>query len=170
MTTQAALAIVSTPAPVTTGQVRCVAISGHRLPGLSPGGPATIRGAINQLVRRYPGVLWLAGGATGADQIAVGTLLDLGQRVRLILPFHPAIQARLWPVAQRRTLLDHMARAAGVEVVADQYSVGAYHERNRRLVERADLLVAFFNGRAGGTASTIQQAKRRRLPVLVWRV
>ena len=169
MTTQAALALVSRPAPVPTGRVRCIALTGHRAPGLQPGASDAIRHAIGQLVIQHPGALWLAGGATGADMIATSELLDGGQQVRLILPFVPAIQARQWSLDQRRVLLDHVARASGVEVVAEHYSVAAYHERNRRLVQQADLLVAFYDGRrTGGTYQTIQQAASRHLPVMVW--
>ena len=156
----------ATPTP-SGGHIFQVAVSGHR--DLTSAAPAVIRKAIGQLVDLYPSALWLAGGATGTDQIATGELLDRGQKVRLVLPFNLVIQARLWSESRRRILLDQIARAAGVEVVADQYHPKAYLDRNRRLVERADLLVAFYSGRStGGTAHTIRLAARRRLPVLVW--
>jgi hypothetical protein len=86
-----------------------------------------------------------------------------------MLPFHPALQSRHWAPAQRQTLLDHVTRASGVEVVTDQYTVSAYQERNRRLVANADMLVAFFDGKpTGGTYNTIQQAGRQRVPTLIW--
>ncbi len=166
---RAALSIVSTPAPVPTGRVRCVALTGHRTRGLRPEATDLIRDAIGRLTAQHPGALWLAGGATGADMIATSELLDRGQQVRLILPFVPAIQAQQWSLEQRQVLLDHVARASGVEVVAEHYSVAAYHERNRRLVQQADLLVAFYDGRpTGGTYQTIQAAASRQLPVMVW--
>jgi predicted Rossmann-fold nucleotide-binding protein len=143
-----------------------LALTGQR--SLAPGSPAIIRQAIRALIARYPSATWLAGGAVGADQIATDELLACGARVELVLPFPIAIQGARWTDAQRRTLVDQIARAAAVEVLRDTYSVAGYHERNRRLVTRADLVVAFYSGvGSGGTAATIRQARRQAVPVHV---
>jgi len=62
------------------------------------------------------------------------------------------------------------ARVAPVEILRGGYHVGGYHERNRRVLDRADILVAFTGGRAGGTASVIRAAERRGIPVVRGRV
>jgi hypothetical protein len=145
-----------------------IAVTGHRLGRLSPGAPAVIRAAVRELVGRHPGAVWVAGGAIGVDQIVAGELLRLRERVQLVLPFSPAVQSVRWSPAQRQTLLSQVANAMAVEVLYQAYDLAAYHERNKRLVELADLVVAFFDGRpTGGTAATIAEARRRAVPVEV---
>lgn len=142
-----------------------VAITGHRR--LPPGAGIVVRETIAMLVARYPGATWRAGGAIGTDQIATDVLLGLGQIVHLILPFPLEIQAARWTPIQIRQLHDQIARASHVEVLSQRYHVSGYHQRNLRLLERADVLVAFTDGRsAGGTASVIRQAKRGGIPVI----
>jgi predicted Rossmann fold nucleotide-binding protein DprA/Smf involved in DNA uptake len=45
----------------------------------------------------------------------------------------------------------------------------AYHHRNRLIVEHADLVVAFWDGRSTGTAYTINYARTMGVPVRVVR-
>lgn len=143
-----------------------IALTGHR--GLSPGAPALIRDQLEALAREYRGATWLSGGAVGVDQVAALVLLDLGQRVEFVLPFPLHIQGERWTPVERETLRSLAARAAAVEILRDGYHVGGYHQRNRRLLDRAELLVAFTDGRStGGTASMIQQAKRKGIPVIL---
>jgi hypothetical protein len=145
-----------------------IAVSGHRPARLSPGAPAVIRAAVRELVGRHPDARWVVGGAIGVDQIVAGELLELRQAVQLVLPFAPAIQGARWRPSQRQTLLAQVARAMAVEVLYQAYDVAAYHARNKRLVELADLLVAFWDGRpTGGTAATVAEARRRGVPVHV---
>jgi len=142
-----------------------LALTGHR--GLPPGAPVLIRQQLEELVRLYPSATWLSGGAVGVDQVAAQALLALGQRVEFVLPFPIDIQSARWSTAQRETLRFLVTRAAAVEVLATRYHVTGYHIRNRRLLERADVLVAFTDGRStGGTASVIREARRREMPVL----
>lgn len=47
------------------------------------------------------------------------------------------------------------------------YHATGYRDRNQRMVDRADLLLACWNGRPGsGTAMTVRMAEARRLPVI----
>lgn len=146
-----------------------LALTGHR--GLAPGAPALIRQQLEGLVLDYPEATWLSGGAVGVDQIAAQALLDLGERVELVLPFPILIQGARWSEAQRE-LLDGLAvQAASVEVLGSRYHAAGYHIRNRRLLDRADVLVAFTDGRStGGTASVIRLAERRGIPIIRGRI
>jgi len=146
-----------------------LALTGHR--GLPPGAPALIRRQLEELVLQYPGSTWLSGGAVGVDQVAALVLLELGQRVEFVLPFPLRLQSARWTSVEREALRALTAQAAAVEILRDGYHVGGYHQRNRRLLERADVLVAFTDGRAtGGTASVIRQAERKGVPVIRGRV
>jgi predicted Rossmann fold nucleotide-binding protein DprA/Smf involved in DNA uptake len=142
-----------------------LSVTGHR--SLPPGAPMVIRSTVRQLVDRYPGATWVTGGAIGTDQIATDELLKLGQRIEVVLPFVPDIHTAKWTPTQRQELLEQLERVTKpIEIMRTEYDVAGYHERNRRLVERADLLVAVWNGRNdSGTASTVKQAARQGVPV-----
>jgi len=148
--------------------IQTIAATGHRPAGLPAGAERHIRAGVREIVGQHPGATWLVGGAIGADQIATDELLKLGERVELVLPFRPDIQAARWTRDQQRVLREQVARAAAVHVIRGHYDPAAYHERNRHMVQRADLLVAFWNGRerGGGTVSTIRLAGRLRVPVI----
>jgi hypothetical protein len=147
-----------------------LAVTGHRPGRLPASAPTTIRRAVRELVAHYPDAIWVLGGALGADQLAVDELLELDQRVELVLPFVPDVFTARWAPAQRVAFLEQIERVAKpIEIIRTDFHVGGYHERNRRLVERADLLVAFWDSRrrSGGTASTVFEAMRRGVPVHV---
>ncbi len=57
--------------------------------------------------------------------------------------------------ARRRAIL---ARADEVVTVSPFYTRDCYHARNRYMADRADALVAAYNGRGGGTAYTVNYA------------
>lgn len=148
--------------------IRTIATTGHRPGSLPRDAERHIRAGVREVAEQYPGATWLTGGAIGADQIATSELLDRGERVELVLPFDPIVQAERWSFNQQLTQLDHLLRVAEVHVVCDRYDRAAYHKRNRRLVERADLLVAFWNGRlrGSGTAATVRLADELQVPVI----
>lgn len=148
-----------------TASKMTVAITGHRPKRLPRQGADRIRASIWELVFRFPQATWLAGGAIGTDQIATDELLALGQRVELVLPFRPEVQAELWSESQRQVLFQQIANAAAVEVLREAYHPDGYRERNNRLVERADLVVAYWDGTPSGTAATVYEAVRQKVPV-----
>lgn len=148
--------------------VYTVAVAGHRPRNLPRDAARYIRDAIHEVADQNPRVTWLAGGAIGADQIATDVLLERGERVELVLPFDPEIQSARWSWVQRFVQFRQLLRAARVHVVRDRYDPAAYRDRNRVMVERANLLLAFWNGRPGsGTAMTVRMAEARRVPVIV---
>ena len=144
-----------------------IAIAGHRNLLRYPNAQATIRQALGDLVTRYPGALWLAGGDVGTEHLAVDALLELRQRVRLILPFPPAVLTRFWSAVDYYTLVRQVQRVEAIEVVRQTYHGDAYRQREWWTLDRADLLVAFMDPAIpfGDTVSTVRQALRRHKPV-----
>ena len=147
--------------------IRTIAVTGHRPQHLPPGAERYIRAAIHELADQYPGATWLTGGAIGTDQIATAVLLERHERVELVVPFPPALQSARWGSREQAVHLDHMSRAASISIVSLHYDAGAYRERNRLMVARADLLLACSNGQRGtGTAMTIRMAEAKQIPVI----
>ena len=77
------------------------------------------------------------GGAEGADIAAYWTCLELGITARSFLPDYKT------------------------------HGKSAPHVRNDRMLDRAGLVVAFWDGQSRGTKSVIAKAKRRGIPVLI---
>ena len=148
--------------------VNTIAVTGHRGHHLPARAGHYIRSAIDEAADQYPGAIWLTGGATGSDQIATDVLLERGEHVELVLPFPPVVQGARWSRVQQAKLRDHLGRARAVNVLRSRYHPDGYRDRNRELVQRADLLVAFWNERPGsGTAMTVRMAERARIPIIV---
>ena len=147
--------------------VRTIAVSGHRWQHLPREAGRYIRAAIRELADQYPGATWLTGGAVGTDQIATAALLERHERVELVLPFPPHIQGARWSSRDQAVHLEHLSRVASISIVSPFYDAGAYRERNRQMVARADLLLACWNGRPGtGTAMTVRMAAAKQIPVI----
>jgi hypothetical protein len=98
---------------------------------------------------------FLVGGQRGVDTWAALAALAMGVTTRLILPLHPDEFTRDWSEVDRDLLARTMRSAAEVHLA------GTYTDRNRRLAEGAQQLVAVWTGLAGGgTAETIQFARQ----------
>lgn len=105
-----------------------------------------------------------SGGADGMDCWAALIVLNLKKKnpalnLHLILPHEG--QADKWsnPAQERYHFI--LGQADIVEYVSRKYYDGCMLDRNRRLVDAADLLLAVYNGeRRGGTAATVRYARK----------
>jgi len=113
---------------------------------------------------------FLSGMAMGTDlwcAEAVLSLRDQGLPVRLtaVLP-HPE-QTRSWPehwAVRHRAVL---ARADESVTVSPCYTRACMELRNHWLVDHADLVLAVYSGKPGGTAHTIDYAARKGLDLMM---
>jgi len=119
----------------------------------------SIQSHLVSLYEKYPDAEWIVGGAIGADSAAAKFAIENGIPFHLILPFPPAIMTKYWSAAQRAFLHESIDHAASLSVVAPSYSNRAYRLRNERMVDMADLTVAYYNGQRGGTANCVQYAQ-----------
>ena len=87
-------------------------------------------------------------------------------KLHLILP-HEGQESRWNGLAQERYRFI-LERADSVQYISREYYNGCMLDRNRRLVEAADLLLAVYNGEhRGGTAATVRYAKRLKRKILI---
>jgi uncharacterized phage-like protein YoqJ len=109
------------------------------------------------------------GGALGFDTLAALIVLSLKRqhphiRLELILPC--PTQADLWSREDREAYQRILSRADSVSYVSPFYYNGVLLRRNDRLVEGADVCVAYLTTSHGGTAYTYVRALRSGLEVI----
>ena len=114
---------------------------------------------------------YYSGGADGVDawtSMIVLTLRGKNPALQLhcILP-HKG-QADRWSQSARERYYEILKQADSVEYVSQKYYDGCMLDRNRRLVEKAGVLLAVYNGEwRGGTAATVRYARKLSREIIV---
>lgn len=152
-----------------------VMVTGHRPHRLSPDEAAWSRVVLHRVAWRlrsvYGARTGISGLALGADTWWALAVIGCGMRLHAYVPFEE--QAAKWSAADRALWSELRGRADQETVVGGQcYDVRALHARNDAMLEAtaddSGLVVAVHNGTPhGGTASAVQKAKDRGLPLLV---
>lgn len=75
-------------------------------------------------------------------------------------------QADRWPAAQRERYARLVAACDFETLVSQQYTSTCMQRRDRYMVDHASLLIAAFDGSAGGTRYTVEYAMRRGLDIV----
>lgn len=75
-------------------------------------------------------------------------------------------QADAWPAAQRERYARMVAACDFETLVSAQYTPSCMQRRDRYMVDHASLLIAAFDGSAGGTRYTVEYAMRRGVDVV----
>ena len=109
-----------------------------------------------------------AGGAIGFDTVAALTVLKLKEKyphikLHLILPFKG--QANGFSTPEKKIYRYTIAKADSVCYMSDRYHSNVMFERNRKLVDGADICIAFMNKLTGGTYYTVNYARKQKLDV-----
>ena len=128
---------------------------------------AELRKTLEELIgERY--VYFLSGGSLGMDMFAAETILELQKdypwiSLEIVTPFDA--QAARWAPEYRERHDRLLEQADAVTPICHEYTKSCMFRRNRYLVDKADLLLAAFDGKPGGTAMTVEYANRNRVPV-----
>ena len=107
-------------------------------------------------------LIWIVGGARGVDLYATEYLLERGEYVWVVVPFTVADQPR-----ECIEVIDHASFVTEMGLMP-KFHPNNYHTRNDYMIDHAQLLLAFWNGRKGGTFEAIQYALWRGLNVRVY--
>ena len=78
-----------------------------------------------------------------------------------------ADQANRWNKKQKETYEDLLSRCDSSKVFQEHYTNGCMQQRNTYMVDRSSALIACYDGRPGGTMSTLLYAKREGLDIRV---
>ena len=124
---------------------------------------------ILSLIRR--GVLYFGvGGAVGYDTLAAQILFNLRDticpqiKVIVVYPFNGF--TRFWTDAQRSLYAELLPRYNKITQVSEKNCRGAYLQRNRHLVDHSAYCICYCTHQTGGTAYTVQYARRMGLQIL----
>ena len=122
--------------------------------------PITLDQVLRSLIR-HGATDFFAGGALGFDTVAAIAVLKLKKefpeiKLNLILPCRD--QAKMWSEEDQALYNAILARADTVKYASDRYTSYCMHDRNRRLVDSAELCVAYCLHSGGGSAYTMAYA------------
>ena len=112
---------------------------------------------------------FLCGMAMGCDLYFGEVVLALRERypdITLEAAIPCPTQAEGWPALQRERYFRLLAQCDLETMVSDRYTSGCMQRRDRYMVDHASLLIAVFDGTAGGTQYTMQYAMERRLDII----
>lgn len=112
---------------------------------------------------------FLCGMAQGCDLYAcecVMRLRELYPEITLEAVLPCPTQADGWPEDQRARYRQLLEACDYETMVSAAYSPGCMQRRDRYLVDHASLLIAMFDGTAGGTRYTVGYALRRGIDVV----
>ena len=112
---------------------------------------------------------FICGMALGSDFYFAEAVLDLRRRqgdVTLEAALPCPTQADGWGERDRRRYTGLLAQCDYETMVQDHYSPGCMQRRNRYMVDHSALVIAVYDGSAGGTRQTLEYAIRRGVPFL----
>lgn len=157
--------------------------TGHRPAGFAFGdnerspGCRRFKEVLAQQIERVCGMgvtVFNTGCALGTDMWAAEEVVklraahpELGLELHSFIPFEG--QDSKWSFTDRRRYRRLRAASDRESVISASYSNQAYFERNRRMVDAADIVIAVFDcgeRRRSGTLQTVNYAKSRAKPII----
>jgi len=111
---------------------------------------------------------FISGGAQGMDMMAAEVVIELRRAypditLEMAIPYMG--QAERWPVALQERWKKCMDAADMLTVLENQYTSSCFFARNRYMVQQADVLLACYDGKEGGTKMNVDYAKANGCPV-----
>lgn len=113
--------------------------------------------------------VFISGLALGFDTFACESVLKLKKKnpqIEMICAIPCKSQADIWCDADKQRYEKILTKSNPV-YVSNEYYKGCFIRRNHFMVDKADLVVACFNGLSGGTKSTIEYAIKKQKKILI---
>ena len=111
---------------------------------------------------------FLCGMAIGCDTYFAEAVLALKERysdLLLCAAVPCAGQSQRWNRKQREKYASLLEQCDEVKIFQDQYTADCMNRRNMYMVDHSSVLIACFDGRPGGTMSTLVYARREGLEI-----
>jgi uncharacterized phage-like protein YoqJ len=139
---------------------RNIAITGHR--DIDKRTVEAAKWWVTRIAQKYPNATIITGGALGTDMLVATLAIKAGLRSKVYLPFEFETHTSRWNAGSKAALKWILERSEVRVVGSSEYSVRLYYRRNEWMVDNADLVIAFWDGRLeGGTAGCIRYAQYR---------
>lgn len=140
---------------------RTIAGTGHRPGDRFPGDPETLATieslCYDWLLDEQPDVV-IVGMALGFDQCLARAALSHGIEVHAYIPFQG--QADKWTKRQAEDYGMLLQRCAVKKIICPGgYSSAKFQRRNEAMVDACDMVLAFWDGSAGGTRNCVIYAE-----------
>ncbi len=107
---------------------------------------------------------FICGMALGIDMICAEIVITLKKKYKNII-FECAIpcreQSKMWKAEYRERYNKILQLADRIIYISESYSYDCMNKRNKYMVEKADILIAVWNGKPSGTFNTIKFAKEK---------
>ncbi len=109
-----------------------------------------------------------SGGAKGFDLLAAEKLLSFRGKYefRLIVAVPFRSQAAGFSDEWKKRYDKVLSAANEIVYLSSEYYRGCYEDRNRYMVDRSELVIAHYDGSAGGSRNTVNYAKRKGIEVI----
>ena len=129
----------------------------------------------DQLIQHWVEMLYMAGAcrfrvgmAEGFDLAAASAVLVAKNKysdieLEVFIPWRGFEQT--FSESNRRLYSLIVERATQIHYLAEGYYHGVYQERNEKMVDGADYVIAWWNGKPSGTANTVRYARNVGCPV-----
>ena len=145
---------------------RSCALSGHRKLGDDISENQIFDSLEELILHGYD--YFLCGMAQGFDLLALECLIDLKQRypifIEACIPF--VGQERRFSPTDQKKYRNFLSWCDKQTVLFEGYRNGCFLARDRYMVERADLILAYCTQETGGTAYTIRYAQQKKIPIV----
>ncbi|MFI6701742.1 hypothetical protein ACIBJC_22720 [Streptomyces sp. NPDC050509] len=150
-----------------------LAVTGHM--DLTEESVPLVRAALREFLQPYrDGLVGVSCIAAGSDSLFAEVVIEVGGRLVVVIPSRDYRDAKVKP--DHAPVFDRLRGAAAEVLVMPHESANrhAYEAANSVLLERADRLIAVWNGeppsgKGGGTADVVAEAREAGLPVdVVW--
>lgn len=137
---------------------------------------AALKQAIEKQVRRLyrRGIRqFYTGCALGVDMWAGEIVLQLKEEypdMELLCAVPFAGQEKAWRTEQQQRYLALLNKSSAVFILSDRYTEQCYFDRNRFLVDHADVLLAVYDTQTkkrSGTGYTVNYARQQKKPMLL---
>ena len=129
----------------------------------------------DQLIQHWVEMLYMAGACRFRVGMAEGFDLAAASAVLVAKNKHSDIELEVFipwrgfeqtfSESNRRLYSLIVERATQIHYLAEGYYHGVYQERNEKMVDGADYVIAWWNGKPSGTANTVRYARRVGCPV-----
>lgn len=100
-----------------------------------------------------------------AAEMALGLRGELGLTLECAVPFRQ--QAAYYTNSDKRRYTRILECADKKTLLSDGYATGCYELRNKYMVDQSSLVIAVFDGVAGGSRSTVEYAKKSNVETII---